>query len=161
MVKVLLYNPILTAALLGWLLAQVTKVVVYLVGERQLNLARLFDTGGMPSSHTSLVVGLASAIGLFDGFHSAAFAVACVLAIVVIYDATGIRKSAGDQAQALNQIIPQLLSGKLLKNIDFKVFKELLGHNPLEVVIGFAYGVISGFLVYEYSLLIAWKPPAI
>jgi hypothetical protein len=159
MLKVIFYNPALTSTLLAWFLAQVTKVVVYLISERQLNLAKLFDTGGMPSSHAASVVGLASGVGLFRGFSSVEFAVAFVLAAVVIYDATGIRKAAGEQAQTLNRIIPQLLRGKLLKDIDFKVFKELLGHNPLDVVIGFAFGVLSGLVVFVLYLLL-WQQPA-
>ena len=148
--------PMIFSASLAWVVAQALKVIIYLVAEGRVNIEKLIDSGGMPSSHTAFVVSLGTSIGFLNGFASTEFAIAFVLCGVVIYDATGIRRSAGQQAAALNEMIPQLLAGKLVKeHKDFGVkFKELLGHNPFEVFVG----AIVGFAVtiaylYAYDLI--------
>ena len=133
----------------AWFLCQVLKVVFYLFAERQLNIARLFDTGGMPSSHSALVVALVTVLGFRQGLASPLFGVVLVFALVVIYDATNLRRAAGEQAHTLNRIIPDLMRGKLVEEFDFKVLRELLGHSPLEVIVG----SLIGFLV-AYGMMV-------
>jgi uncharacterized protein len=138
----LTYNPCLTVAMLSWIVAQSLKMLLTYVATRQLDFKRLVDTGGMPSSHTAFVVGLAVSVGHTSGWHSTAFAIAACFAMVVVYDATSLRRSAGYHAQVLNDIVPALLAGKILKDgFQFPKLRELLGHNPYEVAVGGLLGI--------------------
>jgi uncharacterized protein len=139
---ILLYNPCLTVAMLSWMVAQILKMLLHYAATRQLDFKRMVDTGGMPSSHTAFVVSLAVSVGQTVGWHSEAFAVAACFAMVVLYDATSLRRSAGYHAQVLNDIVPALLAGKILKDgFHFPKLRELLGHNPYEVAVGGLLGV--------------------
>jgi hypothetical protein len=134
-------NPVLMAALLSWAVAQVLKVPIEYSSTRIWNWALLFRPGGMPSSHSALVTGAAHTIGLFNGFDSSLFALAVVVALVVIYDATGIRRQAGRHAQLINAMLSDLASGHPIKG---KKLLEVLGHSPLEVFAGVLLGIIIG-----------------
>jgi hypothetical protein len=131
-------NLILLSALAAWATAQIIKVPIEFYFTRRWNWALLFQTGGMPSSHSALVAGLAHATGLRVGYDSPAFAVAFVLASIVIYDATGIRRQAGHHATIINQMISDLALGHPLKE---RNLKEVLGHSPLEALVGTLMGV--------------------
>ena len=98
-------NYILMSALAAWLLAQILKVIIYGVQNRTINLERLIGAGGMPSSHTATVVALTVAVGRLEGLGSPLFAIAFILACVVMYDATGVRRAAGEQAKVLNKLM--------------------------------------------------------
>lgn len=135
----------IAAPLLAWSLAQITKTAFYLVSERQLNLAKLFDTGGMPSSHSALVIALMTVIGFRFGVATVEFGVAAALAAVVVYDATNLRRSAGDHAQMLNRIIPDLIKGRMVSDFDFKVLKEVLGHDWMEATVGCIIGFFTAY----------------
>ena len=111
--NILLFNPILLSALIAWTIAQVLKVLIEFVTLKRWNWALLFQAGGMPSSHSAMVSATALSIGLFMGFDQPVFAVASILAMIVIYDATGIRREAGRQAALINTIIEDLAKGKL------------------------------------------------
>ncbi|MBI4771959.1 MAG: divergent PAP2 family protein, partial [Chloroflexi bacterium] len=100
--------------------------------------------GGMPSSHSALVIGASIAIGLQEGFNSPLFAVASVVAVVVIYDAIGVRRHAGDHARVLNLMIDELFTGHPLAE---KELKEVLGHTPREVVGGIVLGVVVAYVM--------------
>jgi uncharacterized protein len=145
MFKELFNNPALIGALIGWTIAQTIKVPLEYLRTKRWNWALLFRTGGMPSSHTALVAGVAHGIGLRDGFDSTVFAIAAVLAIVVIYDATGIRRQAGKHAALINVMIEDLASGHPLKQ---ELLKEVLGHTPLEALGGFLLGIASAQLTW-------------
>ena len=151
MADVLNGYAILWGAMFSWIIAQALKLIISLIAVGKIDLAKLFDSGGMPSSHSALVASLCTSVGLIDGWDTTAFAICAVLAAIIIYDATGIRRSAGEHAAALNDIIPQLLAGKFLKegNNFPEKYKELLGHNPFEVIVGLAVGVLVtlGFLI--------------
>jgi len=130
---------VLIAATLANLMAQGIKTAIVGWRKRKFNLAIFFATGGMPSSHSSTVVALATSVGLVEGFSSVAFAVAACFASVVMYDAAGLRRAASRQAVLLNQIVqnlfgdhPELNKGKL---------KEFLGHTPTEVFAGAGLGI--------------------
>jgi hypothetical protein len=131
-------NPILLPALLAWGLAQTIKVPIEYLRTRRWNWALLFSVGGMPSSHSALVASTAHAIGLHLGFDSPLFALALIVAIVVIYDATGIRREAGFHAEIINTMIKDLATGHPLKE---EQLREVLGHTPIQVLAGGLFGV--------------------
>jgi uncharacterized protein len=146
----LLGNRALLAALTAWGLAQVIKLPLEYVRTRSWNWAVLLRVGGMPSSHSALVSGAAYGIGVTSGFDTPAFAVAIVLALIVVYDATGIRRQAGRHAEIINHMIRNLVEGHPLREEELR---EVLGHSPGEAVAGVGFG-----LVVVHALL-AWVWP--
>ncbi len=137
---ILTANPVLTLCVLSWIIAQVLKVVIQLVHFRQLELHYLLGSGGMPSSHSSVVCTCAVSVGLLTGWDSVAFALAVILALVVMYDAANVRREAGKQAKIINYI----MENKREMRPDFygKALKELLGHTPMQVLAGAVLGVV-------------------
>ncbi len=135
-----LNNHVLIVALLSCVLAQLSKVVVELIYHGKLNFRVIFESGGMPSSHSALVTALATDIGLRKGWDSGEFAIAAVFAIIVMYDAAGVRQAAGKQAKILNQMIDELFTGD--HHLTEIHLKELLGHTPFQVLIGSIIGVV-------------------
>jgi hypothetical protein len=131
-------NRVLIAALTAWSIAQVIKVPLEYLLHRDWDWSLLVSAGGMPSSHAALVVGAGVAIGIQEGLNSPLFALAVIVAMVVIYDAIGVRRQAGDHARVLNLMIDELLTGHPLAE---KELKEVLGHTPREVVGGVLLGV--------------------
>ena len=131
-------NHILIPALIAWSLAQTIKVPLDYLSTRHWNWVLLFSVGGMPSSHSALVAATAHAIGLQLGFDSPLFALAVVVAIVVIYDATGIRRQAGKHAEIINTMINDLSMGHPLKG---EQLREVLGHTPIQVLAGTLLGL--------------------
>lgn len=140
----ILHNQILLTAIVSWALAQLIKIGIELIRTHRINWQLIFATGGMPSSHSSLVVALATATGLRQGFDSPIFAVATVLAFVVLYDAQGIRRQAGNQARIINRMLQNVENAgiKVDKNL-----KELLGHTPIQVVGGTILGIIVALIM--------------
>ncbi len=136
-------NPVFLSGLISWFVAQSAKVVSTMISSRKFDVTMFVASGGMPSSHTSSTIALAVAAGMREGFSSSIFAVAAGLTLVVMYDAAGVRRAAGKQAAVLNEII-QLI--KLHKHIEPKL-KELLGHTPVEVLIGAILGIIIAVTV--------------
>ncbi len=140
----LLNNRILAAALLAWVVAQVSKTIYECVRYRELRLSRLVSSGGMPSSHSALVTGLATATGRITGLNSPAFAIAVVLASIVMYDAAGVRRAVSIQARILNQMIDDAFQGKPFAE---KRLRELIGHTPVQVLVGALLGVGIALIV--------------
>ncbi|TGE34636.1 divergent PAP2 family protein [Desulfosporosinus sp. Sb-LF] len=138
------YNAILVSAVTAWLIAQLLKVVVNLVLLRKLDFQLLFSAGGFPSSHSSTVSALALGIGKYYGWDSPIFAVSAVYGMVVMYDAAGVRRAAGKQAEVLNQLVERLYQGPDLAQ---ERLKELIGHTPFEVFGGVIVGIIVGLLI--------------
>jgi acid phosphatase family membrane protein YuiD len=136
-------NSILAATGWAWFVAQTLKVIINSIRERRLNLWYMTTMGGMPSSHSATVAGLAAAVGVREGFRSTLFAIALVFALVVMYDAAGVRRAAMHQARILNQIIDELFQGHPISETRLR---ELLGHTPFEVIVG----AILGALVAAY-----------
>ena len=134
----LFYNVPLAVGLIAWTIAQIVKLPLTFIRTGRWNWALLASPGGMPSSHSALVAGAAQMIGLTEGFDSPLFAVACVVAIVVIYDATGIRRQAGRHARIINKMILDMQSGHPLKQ---EQLREVLGHTPLEALAGTLLGI--------------------
>ena len=135
----------LLPAFLAWAIAQVTKVILYSITQRRLNLRVLAETGGMPSSHAAIVMGLTAAVGRIDGVASGTFAIALIFSFVVMYDAQGVRRAAGRQATVLNRLVDDLVS---MRGIQEDRLRELLGHTPFEVLVGGALGVGVGLLPF-------------
>ena len=138
-------NPVIDCALLAWFLAQLIKVVLDLVLLRRFDLQRFISSGGMPSSHSSMVVACTVAIGKFYGTADPVFALAVVFSAVVMYDACNVRRSAGDTARLVNQLLEHI---ERLTAEDFaEDLKEVMGHTPLQVLMGALLGVAVGLLV--------------
>jgi acid phosphatase family membrane protein YuiD len=136
--KALFENRILVASFIAWAIAQLTKAVYELFRYRELRLSRLVSSGGMPSSHSALVMGLATATGRIAGFESAVFAISLVLAVIVIYDAAGVRRAVSIQARILNQMNEEAFQGKPFAE---KRLRELIGHTPTQVIVGGLLGI--------------------
>jgi uncharacterized protein len=143
----ILTNYILWAALTAWSLAQVIKVPLEFIRTRRWNFALLFSAGGMPSSHSALVAATAHGIGLKEGFHTPLFALAVAFAMIVIYDATGIRRQAGRHAALINAMISDLTSGHPLKE---EHLREVLGHTPLQALMGTLMGLAIAQLAWYF-----------
>jgi len=139
-------NDILICALIAWIIAQVGKVPIEYLQTKKLNWVLLLRPGGMPSSHSALITGLAHSSGLFYGFGSPYFGISFVMAMIVIYDATGIRRQAGKHAEIINKIINDLASGHPLKN-DEELW-EVLGHTPREAIAGMILGIITAHIYW-------------
>ncbi len=133
-------NPPLIAALTAWALAQVLKMPVHYAQTRVWDWSLLLRAGGMPSSHSALVTASAHGIGLSTGFDTPVFALAVAIAMIVIYDATGIRREAGKQAAIINAIVLDILEGHPLRSQE--KLREVLGHSPMEALIGSILGVV-------------------
>ncbi|WP_312201193.1 divergent PAP2 family protein [Anaerospora hongkongensis] len=139
-------NVILMTAFTAWAIAQILKTITAFWKHEKFKAERLVGAGGMPSSHTSLVVSLAAAIGFHDGVESSLFAVAVILASIVMYDAAGVRRAAGKQAKVLNKLMKELKTDHTVHDTRLK---ELLGHTPLEVLAG---AVLGFFIAYLFSV---------
>ncbi|MCL1936712.1 MAG: divergent PAP2 family protein [Defluviitaleaceae bacterium] len=139
----ILKNDILISAIIAWFIAQLIKLIISILHHKKFDMSLLVSSGGMPSSHTSLTVSMATKIGIIEGFSSTFFAIAAVFCMVVMYDAMGVRRQAGKHAQILNILI----LNNLAQNIkDFGKLKELVGHRPIEVFFGMVLGITVAFL---------------
>ena len=139
----MIYNPILCAGIIGWAAAQVIKFILFFIQNASVKLERLYGSGGMPSSHSSLVCAALISTGRAEGWDSAVFAVMFVLSAIVMYDAANVRLEAGKHAKQLNEIMQKLFSQDETVDKE-KQFKELLGHTPLQVVCGAVLGIFIG-----------------
>jgi acid phosphatase family membrane protein YuiD len=142
--QVLLNNRILVAAVVAWAVAQISKTIYEYVRHRELKFSRLVSSGGMPSSHSALVTSLATAAGRVAGLGSPAFAIAVVLAGIVMYDAAGVRRAVSIQARILNQMIDDAYQGKPFAE---KRLRELIGHTPVQVLVGALLGIGIGLIL--------------
>ena len=145
---VLNLNPILTVALLAWFVAQVLKTLINFILLGKFQLERMSGDGGMPSAHSATVCAMVIATARSEGFGSAIFAVAAVVAIITMHDAMGVRRETGEQAKVLNKMIEQWIdvtekNAPFLQNMHLK---EMVGHTPLQVLAGFVVGCVVGAL---------------
>ncbi len=139
-------NPFLLTGLGSWFVAQVLKTILHGIIYKKLDFERLVGDGGMPSGHSATVASLATMCGLTFGLQSVEFAIAAILAIIVCHDATGVRRETGRHAEILNELLQSLETGKPVD------LKELVGHTPLQVVMGILIGVGNAFLMYYVVL---------
>ncbi|MBN2638289.1 MAG: divergent PAP2 family protein [Bacteroidales bacterium] len=147
--KSILGNNILDVVAVAWFVAQFLKVIHGLITDKKLYLQRFWETGGMPSSHSSTVASLTTAVGIVYGISSGLFAVSIVLAVIVMHDAVGIRRAAGKQAGVVNRM------GTWLTNHSNEAYfqeelKELLGHKHIEVLAGAILGVLITLLMMNH-----------
>ncbi len=133
-------NPVLLVALTWWAIAQLIKVPINYAVHHKMDLRLWVSAGGMPSSHSALVCALATGVALKDGVSSTAFAICVVLAMIVMYDAAGVRQAASSQARILNQIIDELFEGHPISE---QRLKELLGHTRFQVIVGALLGILG------------------
>jgi hypothetical protein len=141
-------NYVLYSALFAWLLAQLIKVPLDYLQNKRWNWGLFFSAGGMPSSHSATMVAVTLSTGLFHGFDNPIFAVGVAITTVVVYDAANVRRQAGIQAQKINVLVNELLSGHPVSE---QALREVLGHTPLEVIGGILLG-----LVIAISVWLAW-----
>jgi acid phosphatase family membrane protein YuiD len=135
----LVHNDTLIVAVVAWAMAQLSKLLIILLRERRLDVQNFMSAGGMPSSHSAVVVALAMRIAMDEGVSSPMFAVAFVFAGVVLYDAAGIRRAVSVQARILNRMLEEVIE---LKRFNERRLLELLGHTPFEVFIGSLLGIL-------------------
>ena len=137
-------NKYIYVPVLLWFAIQLFKLLYDLVKTRKFNFKRILGAGGMPSSHSAVVTSLATLIGKYEGVNTAIFAVSFVMAFVVMYDACGVRRAAGKQAALLNKLVetPGLTGIQVSEKL-----VEVLGHTPIQVIVGALIGLIAGLLV--------------
>ena len=140
-------NEHVRIALLSLVVAQVLKIFTTLLFHKKLSFKVLLQPAGMPSSHTAMVLGLTTTVGITEGWESVAFALAFIFSMIVMYDAAGVRRAAGKQARVLNMMMEDMFHKK---KIDELRLKELLGHTPLEVIFG---GLLGIFIAFAYHLV--------
>ncbi len=138
-------NKVLVASLCAWAVAQLLKVFITLVKEKRLDLRYLVISGGMPSAHSALVSALATSVAIVQGLGSVAFGITAILALVVMYDAAGIRQSVGLQSVVLNRIMKELRSRRPIAELE-RDLREFIGHTPFQVIAGAALGIIVAWL---------------
>lgn len=143
----LLDNKIFWVAASAWLIAQILKTVIHLIISKKFVAERLVGGGGMPSSHSATVCALATAVAIEYGASSVEFALALILAIVVMYDAMGVRRETGNQAKIINEMMNTL--NKLGEDISpEEKLKEFVGHSPFQVIIGAILGILIANIIY-------------
>ena len=144
--SLLLGNRILISSITGWLVAQVLKTIIHLYFIKSFVPERLVGSGGMPSSHSATVCALSAATGIHFGLGSFEFAIATMFAIIVMYDAMGVRRETGIQAKIINEMME--IFDEMNKELSTEdKLKELVGHTPLQVLMGAILGICIGFLV--------------
>ncbi|WP_320047260.1 divergent PAP2 family protein [uncultured Ilyobacter sp.] len=144
-------NRIIDVVFIAWFIAQFYKVISAIIFDKKLDIKRFWETGGMPSSHSSTATSLATSIAIVEGMASSYFAIAVIFSGIIMYDAAGIRRAAGKQAGVLNKIVERLTQ-KIEERIHDENLKELLGHTPFEVLIGALLGIVVGLLMKKYLL---------
>ena len=148
-VKLFFTNRILISGLLGWAVAQVLKAIIYIIINKELRIERLFGDGGMPSGHSATVTAVALSTGLSCGFDSAIFAIAFIMAIIVMHDAMGVRLETGKQAKVINDMLETF---QKLGRTDVPAeqqLKEFVGHTPVQVAAGAVLGIVVA-LVFHF-----------
>ena len=143
-IEKILLNHVVISTLIAWFVAQALKIPLYYRVEHVWDWRRFIGSGGMPSSHTSMVIALCITVGALEGFDTSVFGVCFVLATIVMYDATGVRRETGTQATVINQILKDVLING--KRISDEELKELVGHTPFEVMGGALVGAITSIL---------------
>jgi uncharacterized protein len=150
MLMPLISNFPLVAAILAILLAQAVKVPLHYFKKHQWKWALAFSSGGMPSSHSAAVTSLATSVGIIEGVSSSSFAISVVFSAIIMFDASGVRRHAGEHAIILNRMIDASdnLFKELARGNKGKVLKEMLGHQPFEVLMGGLFGILLSFVIY-------------
>jgi hypothetical protein len=141
------YNRILLTAFIAWVGAQTAKVIIYWIVNKKFVLERIFGDGGMPSSHSAVVASLATATGLQCGWDSPMFAIAAILAVIVMHDATGVRQETGKQAKVINDIVKMLEARGRGELTPAETLKEFVGHTGPQVLVGALGGIVIAIVM--------------
>lgn len=142
-------NTLLLSVALAWFVAQSLKVVFTYFDEKKINFHRLIEPGGMPSSHAAMATSLLTGVGIKEGLSSSIFIVALIFSLAIIYEAIGVRRAVGEQAEILNQVARKLSLQKNSnnkKNREGKILQETIGHTPLQVMVGCMIGFVIAFV---------------
>lgn len=145
MITELLQNRVLIAAVAAWVVGQSLKIPLEYILNKRWNWGIMFSSGGLPSSHSALVTAVALSIGFQDGFDTPIFALAVAIAMIIIYDAAGVRRQAGFHAERINEIMKNFIESRRFPEEDLK---EMLGHTPFEVITGVILGVLISWVVF-------------
>ncbi len=150
-IEELFSNKMFVSAGIGWAIAQIIKTVIDCALNKKINLERLVGSGGMPSCHSATVCALATSAAMEYGLDSSEFAISMIFAIVVMYDARGVRRETGTQAVFLNQLMDFFRQPDNIEKFKFefhqKKLKELVGHTPLQVMFGAITGIVVAIIV--------------
>lgn len=148
----LIRNPVFVAAVMGWFVAQVLKTLIHFMIHKEFIWERMVGSGGMPSSHSATVCALATATGICYGSSGFEFAIAIIVAIIVMHDAMGVRRETGIQAQVLNEMIALFREMGTKMSVEDKL-KEFVGHTPLQVWMGALLGILTGFITCQLMIV--------
>ena len=146
-IRALLSNYVLNVALLAWFCAQALKTILHLIKTKKLRMERMVGAGGMPSAHSASVSAMTIAISKSVGFSSPLFAISFLLAAIVMYDAMGVRRAAGEHAKVINMMVRRGATGVSYKPKNNRELKEFLGHTPFEVLGGALLGILIALVV--------------
>ena len=143
------WNYLLSVSLTAWLIAQVLKTIINFILMGKFRVERMWGSGGMPSAHSATVCALVISAGRSQGTHSEIFALAAIMAVIVMYDAMGVRRETGEQAKILNQLLTAWLDEEAKRTpiLGDKKLKEMVGHTPFEVFGGAAVGIATCLLI--------------
>ena len=145
-------NLALVIPVSAWAISQLIKSFVVLVREKRFDWWFLFRSGGMPSAHTALVCALATAVAMIQGVNSVAFAIAVILAMVVMYDAAGVRQAVGRQAKIINRIVKELREKRPRDEVE-RDLREFIGHTQFQVIAGAISGILIAWVWLTISAL--------
>ncbi len=134
-------NKVLVISVCAWALAQLLKLIITLVQKKRVNLRYLFASGGMPSAHSATVSALATSVAMIQGMGSVTFGIVAILALLVMYDAAGVRRSVGRQSVVLNRIVQEFRFRRPITEVE-RDLREFIGHTPFQVITGAALGII-------------------
>ena len=137
-------NKIIIIAFITWVVNQILKLMVFYITEKKWDVRRFIGAGGMPSTHSALSICVATTIGLKEGWDSPLFALAIVIAFIIMADAAGVRRETGEQAKVLNKIILEFFEERKIRD---KNLKELVGHTPFEVIVGAFIGSVMAWIL--------------
>ena len=142
-------NNIIIASVCAWALAQFVKVLIGLTRKRQIDLRYFVSSGGMPSAHSATVSALATGVAMVEGIESVAFGISVILAVIVMYDAAGVRQSVGRQSIILNRIIAELRDRRPIAELEHNL-RVFIGHTPFQVIVGSAMGITLAWLWFTF-----------
>jgi len=144
-------NDVIIASVCAWALAQFIKVLIGLIRKRQIDLRDFVSSGGMPSSHSATVSALTTSVAIIEGIGSVAFGISAMFAVIVMYDAAGVRQSVGRQSVVLNRIIAELRDRRPIAELEHDL-RVYIGHTPFQVIVGSAMGIIVAWLWFTFAV---------
>ena len=142
-------NSVIIVSVCAWAASQLLKVLIVLVKKKQLDLRYFVTSGGMPSAHSAIVSALATSVAMVEGLTSVAFGISVMLALIVMYDAAGVRRSVGKQAIVLNRVVKELRERRPIAELEYNL-REFIGHTPFQVLVGAILGIAVAWLWFAF-----------